>query len=110
MKNIPACSLKLYCSLQRSPFDQPAMKKNHNSETTCRRFIVLSAVPLIKSEHFLVVREASFNHLCTGNPLANSEDPDEMPHHAAFHQGLHCLISQNQPSEKIIFFKKDYNL
>ena len=23
--------------------------------------------------------------------LANSEDPDEMPHHAAFHQGLHYL-------------------
>ena len=24
--------------------------------------------------------------------LANSADPDEMQHHAAFHQGLHCLI------------------
>ena len=24
--------------------------------------------------------------------MANSEDPDEMPHKAAFHQGLHCLI------------------
>ena len=23
--------------------------------------------------------------------LANSEDPDEMQHNAAFHQGLHCL-------------------
>ena len=23
--------------------------------------------------------------------LANSADPDEMPHYAAFHQGLHCL-------------------
>ena len=22
--------------------------------------------------------------------LANSADPDEMPHHAAFHLGLHC--------------------
>ena len=22
--------------------------------------------------------------------LANSEDPDEMPHKAAFYQGLHC--------------------
>ena len=20
------------------------------------------------------------------------EDPDEMPHHVAFHQGLHCLL------------------
>ena len=23
--------------------------------------------------------------------LANSEDPDEMQHNAAFHLGLHCL-------------------
>ena len=25
--------------------------------------------------------------------LANSVDPDEMPHYAAFHLGLHCLKS-----------------
>ena len=48
-----------------------------------------------------------FNPLRTGNPImgsmANSEDPggmthyatDEMPHNAAFHQGLHCLLRQN---------------
>ena len=29
--------------------------------------------------------------------LANSEDPDEMQHNAAFHQGLHCLIILKQP-------------
>ena len=23
---------------------------------------------------------------------AKSVEPDEMPHHAAFHQGLHCLL------------------
>ena len=28
--------------------------------------------------------------------LANSEDPDEMPQKAAFHQGLHCLQRQEQ--------------
>ena len=27
--------------------------------------------------------------------LANSEDPDGMPHDAAFHYGLHCLLRQN---------------
>ena len=36
-----------------------------------------------------------FNPLYSGNPLtgtfANSENPDEMQHDAAFHQGLHCL-------------------
>ena len=26
--------------------------------------------------------------------MANSEDPDEMPHNAAFHQSLHCLLGQ----------------
>ena len=38
----------------------------------------------------------SFNPLHTGNAkmgtLANSEDPDEMQHNAAFHQGLHYLL------------------
>ena len=35
--------------------------------------------------------------------FASSEDPDEMPHSAAFHQGLRCLLKQNPSSEK----KKD---
>ena len=30
--------------------------------------------------------------------LANSEDPNEMQHNAAFHQDLHCLIRLKQPS------------
>ena len=24
----------------------------------------------------------------------NSEDPEEMPHYVAFHQGLYCLLSK----------------
>ena len=28
---------------------------------------------------------------------ANSEDPDEMQHNAAFHQGLHCLLRSKKP-------------
>ena len=28
--------------------------------------------------------------------LANSEDPDEMLHKAAFHQGLHRLLKQKE--------------
>ena len=32
--------------------------------------------------------------------MANSEDPDEMPHKAAFHQVQHCLLRQNGSSEK----------
>ena len=41
--------------------------------------------------------------------LAYSADPDEMPQHAAFHQGLHCLLRQNQSSEKYNIFWK-FNL
>ena len=36
--------------------------------------------------------------------LANSEDLDEMQHNAAFHLGLHCLLRQNQSSEKYNIF------
>ena len=32
--------------------------------------------------------------------LANPEDLDKMPHNAAFHQALHCLLRQNQSSVK----------
>ena len=36
-----------------------------------------------------------FNPMYSGNPytsnFAKSEDPDEMQHNAAFHQGLHSL-------------------
>ena len=30
--------------------------------------------------------------------LATSEDPDEMQHAAAFHQGLYCLLRLKQPA------------
>ena len=36
--------------------------------------------------------------------VTNSEDPDEMPKNAAFHQGLHCLLRQKQSSEKEMQF------
>ena len=36
--------------------------------------------------------------------LANSEDPDEMQHNAAFHQGLHCLLRLKQSSGRKIHY------
>ena len=33
--------------------------------------------------------------------LENSEDPDEMQHNAAFHQGLYCLPRLKQPLTEI---------
>ena len=38
----------------------------------------------------------TFKTLCmleTMATLANTGDPDEMQHKAAFHQGLHCLLT-----------------
>ena len=40
----------------------------------------------------------------------NSEDPDEMPHYAAFHQGLYCLLGkkifrQKQNKKKTLLLK-----
>ena len=40
------------------------------------------------------------------NTLANNEDPDEMPHNVAFHQSLHCLLIQEESSDKEIQFIK----
>ena len=48
--------------------------------------------------HFEITVELKRNRIYPfvyGKPLkgtfANSEDPDEMQHNAAFHQGLHCF-------------------
>ena len=37
--------------------------------------------------------------------FANSEDPDEMVQNSAFHQGLHCVLKQNQFLEKEIRYR-----
>ena len=59
--------------------------------------------------------QCALNPLYTGNSstgtLANSEDPDEMPHDVAFHQGLDYLLRQNLSSEKEIqYCFGNYNL
>ena len=43
--------------------------------------------------------------------LANSEDPDEMPHYVAFHQSLSCLLRQKVSSAKEMqFYLENHNL
>ena len=44
--------------------------------------------------------------------LANSEDPGEMQHDAAFHQDLHCLLRLNEPKGTEIHILENftYNL
>ena len=34
--------------------------------------------------------------------FTNTEDPDEMPHNAAFHKVLHCLLWVTRSSDKKI--------
>ena len=42
--------------------------------------------------------------------FANSADSDEMPHHSAFLQGLHCFLAPNQSSEREMqFFFENQN-
>ena len=36
--------------------------------------------------------------------MATSEEPDKMPHKAAFHRGLHYLFRQNRSLEKEIHY------
>ena len=36
--------------------------------------------------------------------FTNNEDPDEMPHYAAFRQGLHCLLKQKRSDKRIQYF------
>ena len=36
--------------------------------------------------------------------FANNEDPDKMPHGAAFHRGLHYLLRQANPQRKKYIF------
>ena len=52
--------------------------------------------------------------LCIQKPLngyfTNSEDPDEVPHDAAFHQGLHCLLRLKKIFRPKNTFLENYNL
>ena len=44
--------------------------------------------------------------------FANSEDPDEMPHNAAFHQGYTLFVKEKidvQTKNKTILFRNVYN-
>ena len=60
-------------------------------------FLSNSEDPVCQSTCIPVTRMKRVNPLYMGNSklgvFTNSEDPCEMPHDAAFHMGLHCLLS-----------------
>ena len=45
----------------------------------------------------------------SAHALANSEDPDEMPHKAAFHQGLHYMLRQKNPTGRYTSFCRTFD-
>ena len=45
----------------------------------------------IKESQVIISKNIVFLSLKIDSVLANSADPNEMPHYAAFHLGLHCL-------------------
>ena len=67
----------------------------------CRSKCVISSGSTLYVDVSLNLLCYSDSYICT---LANSEDPDEMPHNAAFHQGLHCLLRKKRYSEKQMQF------
>ena len=69
------------------------------------RTLVCSPMALLYATQFItsILTNCAQKPLKTST-LANSEDPGEMPHNAAFHQGLHCLL------RLIDLQKKKYNI
>ena len=45
----------------------------------------------IEGSHIIISKYIVFQFLKISFVIANSASPDEMPHNAAFHLGLHCL-------------------
>ena len=60
-----------------------------NSESLISETSELSSKPVHKI--LVLMHQSIFITIFILVTLANSEDPDEMPHNVAFHQGLHCL-------------------
>ena len=49
------------------------------------------SIVYIKGSQVIISKNIVFLSLMINIVLANSADPDEMPHYAAFHLDLHCL-------------------
>ena len=49
------------------------------------------SIVYIEGSQVIISKNIEFLSLKIDFVLANSADPDEMPHYAAFHLGLHCL-------------------
>ena len=49
------------------------------------------SIVYIEGSHIIISKKNIFLSLKINFALSNSVNPDEMPHHAAFSLGLHCL-------------------
>ena len=50
------------------------------------------SIVYFQGSQVIISKNIIFLFLMNGFVLANRADSDEMPHDAAFHQGLHCLL------------------
>ena len=61
-------------------------------------------------EHNFIKPQFIISPLYTRNPktgtLSKSQDLDEIPHEAVFHQGLHCLLNNRQGKTNYIIIWK----
>ena len=49
------------------------------------------SIVYVEGSHVIILKKYIFLSLKIDFVLANGSDPDEIPHDAAFHLGLHCL-------------------
>ena len=64
----------------------------YSKDIARKPFIVRTGRTYIRTRVMLYAPPPITNGGGITSTLANSEDPDEMPHMVAFHQGLHCLL------------------
>ena len=78
-------------------FDRNGSLKRVWMNLICQKHVSSGCCQFPKSSYTWSIRSAPlFNPFRTGNPImgtmVNSEGPDEMLHHVALYQGLHCLL------------------
>ena len=77
------------------------VKKNPINFALIAIFLIFLAIPqnlvYVSKALCVCLVESFWIHVLVNMRFDNSEDPDEMPHNAAFHQDLHCLqIEKNK--------------
>ena len=76
----------------RERINQLARSKSWSIYQNLFQLVSISQLQWITLRYPDIILTFSILETPKGGSLANSEDLDEMPQNAAFHQGLHCLL------------------